>query len=170
VHQEEKQDSNDFFIQVEARWKSLGSPSHLYNDVNLVNLFYNIMPWRKMNAYNFDQAVIAVNNVLKLENETFNMTEFCVDNYDVAMEQVSLAMNLVHGFILSMEEPLLVQKLKNVLKRLRTLLERHLDVIRNNCKVQEKNKGQPNIYSRFIQDGKGVKPFDEKRLSPFDFY
>lgn len=170
VHQEEKVDDNSFLTQVEARWKSLGSPSHLYHDVNIVNLFYNMLPWRKLNAYNYDQAIAAVNNVLKLESETYDMTEFCVDNYDVAMEQVSLSMNLVHGFIYSLEEPLLVQKLRNVLKRLRSLLERHLDVIRGNCKMQEKNKGRPNIYTRYIQDAKSVKPFDDTKMSPFEFY
>lgn len=170
LQQKEQEDYIDFNTSMSYQLSVIGSPSHFHYDTNLITLFYNILPWRNINANNYDRAIEAVNNILVLEEDTRNVTEFCVDNYDVALEQSRIALNLVHGFIYSIEHQLLVQKLKNVLNRLQQLLERHLDIIRQNCRQKEKNKGRPNIYSRYIQDAKTFKPYDPQRLSPFDYY
>lgn len=170
LNEEETRESVDFNTQMEYRLTVIGSPSHFYTDTNMINLFYNILPWRSLNPNNFDNAVQAVNNVLKLEEDTVLTKEFCVNNYDVAFDQAKLGLNLVHGFVYSIEHPLLVQKLKKVCIRLQMLLERHLDNIRTYCENHENEKGRPNIHSRFIEDAKGPKPYDPQRLSPFDYY
>lgn len=164
------QDDLDFNATMEYRLEALGAPSHFHLDTNLINLFYNILPWRKLNANNFDQALSSVNTVLKIEKDTNQTVEMCVGNYEVAFDNSKLAMNFVHSFVYSIDHPLMVKKLRNVLQRLQQLLERHLDRIRDNCDKQENAKPTRNILSRFIEDAKDVKAFDPQRLSPFDYY
>jgi hypothetical protein len=170
IQQEEDKESMDFNTTLEYQLQTIGNPSHFHWDTDLVRLFFNLLPWRKLNANNYDTAIEAVNSVIRIEDDTNLTTEHCVNNYDVAFDKAKLAMNLVHGFVYSIEHPQLVKKLKLVLTRLQLLLEKHLDIIRGQCKFQEEQKGTPNVHSRYIEDAKTVKPLDPSRLSPFDFY
>ena len=94
----------------------------------------------------------------------------CVDNYDVAYDQRNIAMNLMHGFIYAIDNPVLVVKLKTFLKKLQQLLEKHLLIIQGNCDTLEKDKGGIDVNSRFIEDTYGPKPYDGASMSQFDYY
>lgn len=163
-------DVTSFNETMEYKLRVIGGPSHFHFDTDLIEIFYNILPWRKLNANNYDSAIEAINNVLIIEEDTGHQREYCVNNYEVARDKAKLALNLVHGFIYSIEHQLLKEKLDLVLTRLQVVLEKHLDIIRGNCDRQEVTKGGPNYFTRYIEDAKGVKAFDDSRMTPFDFF
>jgi len=170
LQEQEKTSSLSFNEEMDYRLDMLGTPSHFHLDADIINLFFNIYGWRKKNPYNFDHAIKAVNNILRIEVDTGKDLKRCVDNYNVAYDQKNTAMNLMHGFIYNIDHPMLVAKLKKVLSRLQQLLERHLVTIQNNCEVTESKKVTIDVNSRFIEDAHGPKPYDESSMTPFDYY
>lgn len=170
LQQQESQSTLSFNHKMDYKLDMLGSPSNLHRDSNLINLFYDIYGWRALNANNFDNAIKAVNNVLQIESDSEKPLKRCVDNYEVAVDQRNIAMNLIHGFIYSIDQPILVTKLKKVLIRLQDLLERHLSNIQRNCETLEQKKGGIDVNTRFIEDAKGPKPYDGAETSRFDYY
>lgn len=166
-----KEDLVSFNEDMDYKLNVLGSPSYFHFDTNLINLFYSIYSWRTRNANNFDLAVKAVNNILRIESDSEKILQRCVDNYEIAYDQSRTVLNLIHGFVYNLDgQPILVKKLENVLSRLNELLERHLQTIQMNCEKQEKAKPTKDIHSRFIEDALGPKPFDGNKMSQFDFY
>lgn len=169
--QKQQQESFSSFNQeMDYRLNILNAPSHFHKDSDLINLFFNIYSWRERNANNFDLAIKAVNNVLRIESDSEKLLVRCFDNYDIAYDQAKIAMNLMHGFVYSVTEPLLVKKLKKVLSRLQQLLERHLVNIQRNCESIEAAKGGIDVNSRFLEDAQGPKPYDGATISQFDYY
>jgi hypothetical protein len=166
----ESQSTMDFNEEMDYRLDLLGTPSHFYLDANIINLFYSIYSFRNLNAYNFDNAIKAVNNMLKIEEDASNGLQRCVDNYEVAYDLKNNAMNLIHGFVYSLYQPLLITKLKRVLRRLQDLLERHLNQIQSYCEQTESKKKNRDVNSRFIEDALGPKPYDAATMTPFDYY
>ena len=156
--------------EIDYRLEILGAPSHFHLDTNLINLFFSIYGWRERNPNNFDNAIKAVNNVLKISEDTEHVLQRCVDNYEIAYDQSKIAMNMIHGFTYSIDQPLLVTKLKKVLIRLHMLLERHIRQIQKNCEITEGKKKSIDVNSRFIEDAHGPKPFDGSSMTQFDYY
>jgi len=159
-----------FNDEMDYRLGMLGSPSHFHMDADIINLFFNMYGWRASNAYNFDNAIKAVNNILQIEKDSEKPIARCVDNYDIAYDQKNIATNLVHGFVYTIDNPLLVTKLKKALERLGNLLERHLVKIQRNCESLENAKESIDVNSRFIEDALGPKPYDGANMSQFDYY
>lgn len=150
-----------FIDEMELKLSAIGSPSHFFMDTNMIVLFYDILSWRKRNANSFDVAIDAVNNVLKLEEQSMMLSEFCVEHYEIAREQRTVALNSIYALTYELEHYTLVRnKLRAVLRRLMELLERHLDSIRMNCANAESKKDKPDVLTRYIEDAKGVKAFD----------
>jgi hypothetical protein len=170
LREKEKEGNLSFNEKMDYRNELLSAPSHFHLDANLINLFYSIFGWREKNANNFDHAVAAVNNILKIESDTEKDLERCVDNYEIAFDQSKIALNMIHGFVYTLDHPLLIKKLKKVLVRLQQLLERHLQNIRDNCEITEEKKATRDVNSRFIEDSQGPKPFDGDKMSQFDYY
>jgi hypothetical protein len=149
-----------FNTEMDYRLEMLSNPSHFHLDTNLINLFFSIYGWRKLNPSDFENAVKAANNVLHLREDSEKGVAHCVDNYEVAYQQSRLCMNYLHSMIYSIREPLLVKKLKQVLSRLQQLLERNLVFIQTQCERAELQKPRRDVDSRFIEDAQGPKPFD----------
>lgn len=170
LREKEVTETLNFNQNIDYRNELLSSPSHFHMDVNIINLFFSIFGWRNKNANNYDNAVKAVNNILRLEADTEGKLERCVDNYEVAFDQSKTALNLIHGFVYTLDHPLLIKKLKKVLARLQQLLQRHLENIRKNCQISEDIKDGRDTNSRFIEDAEGPKPFDGQKMSQFDYY
>jgi hypothetical protein len=170
LQQQEQESFSTFNQEMDYRLDLLGSPSHFHKDTDIINLFFNIYSWRERNENNFDLAIKATNNVLSIEADSEKPLIRCFDNYDIAYDQAKIAINFVHGFIYSITEPLLVTKLKKVLKRLQQLLERHLVKIRANCEGIELLKDSIDVNSRFIEDSYAPKPYDGATISQFDYY
>ncbi len=170
LQQKSSNDLMSFNAEMDYRNGLLGTPSHFYLDTNLINLFYSIYTWRQLNAKNFDSAVQAANNVLRLREDSENQLQRCVDNYEIAYEQSRACLNYIHTFTYAVQQPLLVKKLKAVLARLQQLLERTLVGMQQNCEKIEMEKPQRDVNSRFIEDSVGPKPFDPHVSDAFDLY
>lgn len=170
LQQQETSSTMSFNDEMDYKLDILGSPSNMHRDANLINLFFNMYGWRSRNANNFDNALKAVNNILQIESDSEKPLKRCVDNYDIAYDQKNIAMNLMHGFIYSIDNPLLVVKLKKFLQKLQQLLEKHLLAIQSNCDSLEKDKGGIDVNTRFIEDAYGPKPYDGASMSQFDYY
>lgn len=170
MQQQDTTSVDSFNGEMDYRLDMLGSPSLFHRDTDLINLFYSIYGWREWNANNFDLAIKAVNNVLQVESDSEKPLVRCFDNYDVAYDQAKIALNMIHGFIYSISEPILVQKLKKVLSRLNQLLQRHLVNIQQNCMKLEDAKDTIDVNSRFLEDANGPKPYDGATMSQFDYY
>ncbi len=170
LRKKELQENVTFNQETDYRLELLGSPSHFHMDINIINLFYNIYGWRQRNANNFDHAIKAVNNVLRIDQETSIPLQRCVDNYEIAYDQTKIAMNMMHGFVYAIDHPLLVKKLKKVLVRLNQLLERHLQNIQKNCEKTEAKKESVDVNTRYIEDAIGPKAYDGTTMSQFDYY
>ena len=89
----------DLNQEMDYRNQLLGTPEFFYLDANIINLFFNIFAWREFNPNNFDLAIIAVNNVLRVEIDSEKGLQRGVDNYEVAVDYSNDALNLIHGFI-----------------------------------------------------------------------
>jgi hypothetical protein len=162
-------DTQSFNKTIDYKLKELGDPEHFYMDVNFINLFYSILHWKKVNPGNFNEALKACSNVLQIELDSEKGLQRCVDNYEIAMEQSKICLNMIHGFIYSITNKLLIKKLMNVLERLQQLLTRHMLKIQGNCEKTEASKENVDVNTRYIQDTDGPKPNDSS-FSNFDFY
>lgn len=166
----EKKEYITYNQETDYRLELLGAPSHFHLDINLINLFFSIIEWRKKNANNFDNAIKAVNNILKVREDSEKPLLRCVDNYEIAVDQSKIAMNMIHGLVYSIDHPILSKKLKKVLFRLQQLLERHIVAIEKNCQITESKKKTIDVNSRFIEDSNGPSAYDGARMSQFDYY
>ena len=157
-----------FNAEIDFRLDQLGAPSHFHTDINMINFFYDIYDWRKYNERDFDAMLKAANNVLHIEEDTSLVDlQGCVDNYDVAYDQMKIALNLLHGFVYNLDHPEKIKKLKIMLQRLMQLMQRHLQKIQRNC---EATKRPINVRTRFINDAFAPKPFDPIAAQLLDFY
>ncbi len=150
----------------------IGNPSHFHLDVNFVLLFFDVNDWKKRNPNNYHHAIQAVNNVLKIEEDSEKGLKRCPDNYEVAFDQAKTALNLMHGYVYVMSDKLLLDKLKKVLARLQQLLHRHLGKIRGNCRSIEERKPTKDVHSRepASYDLDEPQPYDPQTSSQFDYY
>ena len=170
LKQQESTENMTFNQEIDYRLELLGVPSHFHLDTNIINLFFSIYAWKEKNEDNFNNAVKYVNNILIIEADSAKHLLRCVDNYEVAKDNAQNALNMIHGFIYSIDHPLLVKKLKKVMIRLQQLLERHLEKIRNNCSKTEDEKPSIDVNSRFIEDADGPQAYDETHTTQFDYY
>lgn len=159
LQNDQSKETSTFIDDTKLKWQAIGYPSHFYLDPNFIILFYDILEWRNLNPNNYDVAIKAINNVLKLTEESRQLQYQCVDNYEVAMDHRKLALNMMYGFIHTLDYRKVYQdKLRSVLQRLMVLLERHLDIMRENCK--KLSDKEVNVRTRYIIDAKTVKAFD----------
>lgn len=158
-----------FLSSMEEKLNALGNPSHFHHDADLINLFFSIRNWRNLNPDNFDQAVTATNNVLRLVEESRFLRKQCIDSYHVAKDLAQLSLNLVHGFIYNIEHQELVTKLENVLERLQFLLGGQLNLMLERCMDHEKRKGI-NVDSKFVIDSDNFKANDPMDHPTFDIF
>jgi hypothetical protein len=168
--QKDSRNKTDTFIdETKLKWQAIGYPSYFYLDPNFIILFYDILEWRNLNPNNYDIAIKATNNVLQIAEESRKLQYGCVDNYEVAMDQRKLALNMLYAFVHTMDHKKVYQdKLRSVLQRLMVLFERHMDIIRNNCKkLSDENI---NVNTRFISDAKTFKAYDPSAISGFDIF
>jgi hypothetical protein len=167
-----RQTDNSENVSLNDTWDQrnvvIGSPSNFYIEPNLIDLFFILHTWKPKNPINFDRAVKAVNIVLQTEIDSDKPLRECVSNYEVAVDQSRDALNLVHGFIYSVDQPILIEKLQKILSRLQQLLERHLKKIKENC--DKKSATETNVHTRYTDDAGAPGPIDPRMDPHFDLF
>jgi hypothetical protein len=168
LNNESKNNAVSFNASMDYKYKTIGTPKYFYIDANLINLYFSIYKWKNLNPHNYKESLKAVSNILEIEQDSKRKIRNCYDSYNIAFDQSKLALNMLHGYIYNIDNPLLIEKLKKVLARLDQLLTRHLNRIENNCDNNEMKKGKVDVHTGYIQDSNGPKAYDE--YTNFNFY
>lgn len=164
------EDIND---QLDYKLKSIyPQPQNLHMDANLVNLFYNIKDYRRYNSEAYDNALIAVDNVLKVVSEIEVGVYHCSENLDVVRDNVYKALNYLAAIIYRIPIPKIsALKYQRVMNALHIILRRHIDDIYHRCKLYYSSK-PIDINTKFVTNN-GPRPDDTQKAeySPhYDLY
>ena len=155
-----------------VKLKSLSpKPANFHMDSDIINLFYNIRDFKTMNSEAYDQALIAVDNMLKVVSEIEAGVYHCKENLDIVRDQMNKAMNHLHTIIYKAPVPKsVILKYMKSLKALHIILRRHVDHVVDVCQKQYKDRGI-DINTHFVYND-GPRPDDTKRaeFSNFDIY
>ena len=95
LQRQEQESFSSFNQEMDYRLDLLKTFGHFHKDTDIINLFFNIYAWRERNENNFDLAIKAVNNILRVEADSEKPLVRCLDNYDIAYDQSKVALNLV---------------------------------------------------------------------------
>lgn len=163
---------SDTYGELEYRLKTLyPKPENFHMDADLINIYYNMRNFRKYNSEGYDESLVAVDNLLKLESEIEAGAFHCKENLDVMKDLLNKALNQFHSIIFKLPEQVyLMRKHKRALNALHILLRRHIDDVVRKCNKYYKKRGVDINYHE-IQNS-GPRPDDTQRTdkTSFDFY
>lgn len=157
------------YQRLEDQIRAIGRPKYLYVDSNAVDFFYDYLGWRALNPDNYDRCVEAVDNMLRILVDTEKPLVRCVDHYQIAAEFGSVALNMMHGFVYVVDQPVLMKKLNRALYRLEGLVTKYLKQMRRNCAAIERGKGRRDVNWSFVPEDDVPHPYDPTE-TVFDFY
>lgn len=158
-----------YLADMERKYLAIGAPRHMHTDARLVQFFHWLLDWRDVNPDAYDNTVIAVDGLLRVEADVVIGSDHCANDYDVALGLYRSAMNHLHSFIFSLEHPMQVTRLRNALDELRKLLVTHLSVISTTCKGAD----GITVNTRYIDPLNQPAPYDDYKdeaWSRFAFY
>ena len=163
---------SDTYDELEYRLKTLHpKPENFHMDADLINIFYNMRDFRKLHSEGYDGALVAVDNMLKLESEIDAGAFHCKENLDVMKDQMNKALNHFHSIIFKLPEQLyLMRKHKRALNALHIILRRHIDDIVRKCKKYYTNRGIDIDYHPIYNSGPRPDDTQRQESSDFDFY
>lgn len=163
---------SDAYDELEYRLKELyPKPENFHMDADLINIFYNTREFRKYHSEGYDESLVAIDNMLKLESEIEAGVFHCKENLDVMKELLNKALNHYHAIIFKLPvQVFLMRKHKRALNALHVILRRHIDDMSRFCKNYYIKRGIDIDYHE-IQNS-GPRPDDTQRQekSDFDFY
>jgi hypothetical protein len=150
--------------ELDFRLKTLyPEPQNLHMDADLVNIFHNIKEMRDYNSEAYDNALIAVDNMLKIESEIEAGVYHCAENLDLVIDQMYKALNQMASMIIKTPIPkALTLKYMKTMKALHIILRRHVDDCYNLCK-KEYARRPIDINTKFIYND-GPRPNDTDNL------
>jgi len=162
----------DSYGELEYRLKSLyPKPENFHMDASLINLFYNTRDFRKVHSEGYDESLVAIDNLLKLESEIDAGAYHCKDNLDVMKDLMNKALNHYHSILFKLPEQLyLMQKHKRSLNALHILLRRHIDDKARHCKKYYDERGIDIDYHPIYNSGPRPDDTQRQERSDFDFY
>lgn len=146
-------------------------PENFHMDPDLINLFYNIREFRRLNSEAYDQTLIAIDNMLKIVSEVEAGVYHCSENLDLVKDQMYKALNHMHTVVYKLPVPKLIMlKYQKALKALHVILRRHVDHVVDICQRQYKDR-TIDINTHFVYN-EGPRPDDTQKLeySNFDMY
>jgi hypothetical protein len=162
----------DAYGELEYRLKVLHpKPENFHMDASLINLFYNTRNFRKLHSEGYDEALVAVDNLLKLESEIQAGVYHCKENLDVMKELMNKAMNHYHSIIFKLPTQVyMMRKHKRALNALHVLLRRHIDDMSKHCEDYYKQRGVDIDYHPIYNSGPRPDDTQKQESSDFDFY
>lgn len=163
---------SDAYDELEYRLKTLyPKPENFHMDADLINIFYNMRDFRKYNSEGYDESLVAVDNLLKLESEIEVGAFHCSENVDVMRDLMNKALNHFHTIIFKLPvQVYLMRKHKRALNALHILLRRHIDDVTKKCKDYYENRGVDIDYHEMHNSGPRPDDTQKTEASAFDFY
>ena len=148
-----------YLTDMERKYDAIGAPANLHADARLVQFFFWLRDWRKLNPDAYDNAVDATDNLLKLEADVLLGTSRCGDQYAVALDLYRTAMNHLHAFVFSLSQPTEVLRLRNALSAIQKLLLSHLNIVSTACKTSE--TAEMTVNTQFLDSLRQPVPYDQ---------
>lgn len=112
-------------------------PENFHMDADILNFFYNTKDFRTFHSEGYDEALVAVDNMLKIISEMEGGVYHCAENLDIVREQLTKAMNHYQSIIFRLPSALVYQRRhKRALNALHVMLRRHVDNMVKLCRVQ----------------------------------
>lgn len=163
---------SDTYDELEYRLKTLyPKPENFHMDADLINIFYNMRSFRKFHSEGYDESLVAIDNMLKLESEIDAGAFHCKENLDVMKELMNKALNHFHSIIFKLPvQVYLMRKHKRALNALHILLRRHIDDVVRTCKAYYTKRGIDIDYHPIYNKGPRPNDLDKQESSDFDFY
>jgi hypothetical protein len=126
------------YTELDLRLKELyPKPENMHMDVDLLNLFYNTKDFRRFHSEGYDEALVAVDNMLKLISEMEGGVYHCNENLQIVRDQVNKALNHYQTIIFGIPSALVYQRRhKRALNALHVILRRHVDNMVQLCRKQ----------------------------------
>ncbi len=149
--------------------------SHQYPD--FIEFFHSIKELNNYNPYAFKKLIRNVDAFMRIHDDVLEGVQNCKNNYQVAVDLKSNALNHLHSIIFTIEDsPVIIEKLKYAINKLHMLLNLYLSNIIDQCKSDAKKKGLQ-TDTAMIED-KDVFPFNkffdipnrEKNLHTYKMY
>lgn len=126
------------YKELKLRLKELyPKPENFHMDADILNFFYNTRDFRKFHSEGYDEALVAVDNMLKIISEMEGGVYHCAENLDIVRDQLNKAMNHYQTIIFKLPSDMVFQRRhKRALNALHVMLRRHVDNMVKLCHVQ----------------------------------
>lgn len=161
---------DDVYSKLDFRLKTLyPEPQNFHMDSDIINIFHNIKEMRDYNSEAYDNALIAVDNLLKIESEIEVGVYHCGENHDIVVAQMYKALNELASMIIKTPIPKATTiKYMKTMRALHIILRRHVDDVVEICKNQYASR-PIDINTKFIQND-GPRAHDPNYSPNFDVY
>lgn len=126
------------FTEMEMRLKELyPKPQNFHMDADITNIFYNARDFRKYHSEGYDEALVAVDNMLKTISEMEAGVYHCYENLQIVRDSLNKAMNHFQTIVFQLPSNIEMQRrFKRTLNALHVLLRRHVDDMVKLCREQ----------------------------------
>lgn len=110
------------------------NPKYLYMNVDIINVLYNMLEFKKYNELVYIEIIKKIDEILKIENELNKGVKNCKDNLDIVNNFYYLVINNYQSFIYTLPSNKLINsKFNKIKKRLQLVLRRIVDNCFNYC-------------------------------------
>lgn len=151
----------DFNEDLEFKLKTLNPkqpPEFMHLDANIISLLASIKDFKKFNSDTYKKIVESTDNMLHIYSDLKKGITLPIQNFEIAIEQGTLAINYMHSFIINLPASTAFNKKHEaVLERFQLLIKRNLDKMYLICKEQIEKEGI-NRSTKFISHYEGTKP------------
>lgn len=150
----------DINSELDFRLKSLyPEPQNFHMDADIINIFHNIKEMRNYNSEAYDNALIAVDNMLKIISEIEVGVYHCAENHDLVVDQMYKALNHLASMIIKTPIPKATTiKYMKMMNALHIILRRHVDDVVDICRKQYASR-PVDINTKFLYN-EGPRPND----------
>lgn len=141
-------------------------PKYFHTHPELINYFFYIREYKTYNEKSYDSAMVAVDNIINIEQQIKNKVKNCHHTIDVAKQNLYDALNHIHSIIFTLPmSNITFKKHKDSINVLKDILLKIINNMINNC---NENLKQTNQTAFQIHHSK-IKHF-EKHDDNFNFY
>jgi len=160
------EDSDNFMDNMTFKINALNKITHkknnyLYTDIDIVDIFTNIIDLRKFSASDFDDAVYNSNLFLKIKYQLELGAKPCTENIELLIQKSTQCLNKLKNLFHNLKnmEPLEL-KLNIAINALHTLFDNEIKILVKDC--NKDNKKNINYSTRLLQNHDVPKPDDLK--------
>ncbi len=116
--------------------------SYIYRNPLIVEFYYNIREFTQYNLSSYVNSVLHTNNVMRLHNQVVLGLDNPYQNLDIMKSEMSKSLNSLESIIYKIPEaPIALNKLKNSVDALQSLLLNYIVEVEQLCQRKNKDDG-----------------------------